>query len=158
MKLLFKQRIFSWFDSYDISYEGGDVAYSVRGKLSWGHKFVIEDESYGRELGVVKERVFTFLPKFDLYIGGNYVGCICKEFSFFTHRFTIDFNGWQVDGDFWGWDYRVVDSVGNLVATVSKELFRFSDTYAIDVVKESDALAVLMLVLAIDAEKCTRNK
>lgn len=57
-----------------------------------------------------------------------------------------------------GWDYRVVDSVGNLVATVSKELFRFSDTYAIDVVKESDALAVLMLVLAIDAEKCTRNK
>lgn len=158
MKLLFKQRIFSWFDSYDVYYEGGGIAYSVRGKLSWGHKFVIEDGRYGNELGVVKERVFTFLPKFDLYISGNYVGCICKEFSFFTQKFTIDFNGWQVEGDFWGWDYRVVDSAGNLVATVSKELFRFSDTYVIDVVNDSDSLAALILVLAIDAEKCTRNK
>ena len=28
MKLYFKQRFFSWFDSYDIYYEGGDVAYT----------------------------------------------------------------------------------------------------------------------------------
>ena len=31
MKLLFKQRFFSWFDSYDIYYEDGDVAYTVEG-------------------------------------------------------------------------------------------------------------------------------
>lgn len=33
MKLYFKQRFFSWFDSYDIYYEGGSVAYTVEGKL-----------------------------------------------------------------------------------------------------------------------------
>lgn len=37
MKLYFKQRFFSWFDSYDIYYEGGSVAYTVEGKLAWGH-------------------------------------------------------------------------------------------------------------------------
>ena len=43
MKLLFKQRFFSWFDSYDIYYEDGSTAYTVGGKLAWGHKLVISD-------------------------------------------------------------------------------------------------------------------
>ena len=36
MKLYFKQRLFSWFDSYDIYGEDGQVCYTVEGKLSWG--------------------------------------------------------------------------------------------------------------------------
>lgn len=35
MKLLFKQRLFSWFDSYDIYNEVGDTVYTVKGQLSW---------------------------------------------------------------------------------------------------------------------------
>ena len=34
MKLLFKQRFFSWFDSYDIYNQAGDVVYTVKGQLS----------------------------------------------------------------------------------------------------------------------------
>lgn len=45
MKLLFKQRFFSWFDSYDIYNEDGQVIYQVEGKLSWGHKLVIYDQN-----------------------------------------------------------------------------------------------------------------
>ena len=37
MKLLFKQRFFSWLDSYDIYDEHGNTIYTVEGKLSWGH-------------------------------------------------------------------------------------------------------------------------
>ena len=33
MKLIFKQRLFSWFDSYDIYYEDGTTAYTVKGQL-----------------------------------------------------------------------------------------------------------------------------
>ena len=33
MKLLFKQRMFSWFDSYDIYNEAGDAVYEVKGCL-----------------------------------------------------------------------------------------------------------------------------
>ena len=36
MKLLFKQRFFSWFDSYDIYDEGGRGVFTVEGKLGWG--------------------------------------------------------------------------------------------------------------------------
>ena len=31
MKLLFKQRFFSWFDSYDIYNEAGETVYTVEG-------------------------------------------------------------------------------------------------------------------------------
>ena len=66
MKLLFKQRFFSWFDSYDIYDESGNTVYVVKGQLSWGHCLKIFDR-YGSEIGTVKERVLTLLPKFEIY-------------------------------------------------------------------------------------------
>ena len=156
MKLLFKQRMFSWFDSYDIYNEFGEPIFEVKGQLAWGHCFKIFDKN-GHELGCVKQRIFTFLPKFEMYINGNCVGCISKEFSWFKPRFNMDYCGWHVEGDFWEWDYRIHDALGETVAIVSKELWNWTDTYSIDVKNPNDALLALMLVLAIDAEKCSRD-
>ena len=156
MKLLFKQRAFSWLDSYDIFDEDGKVIYEIKGQLSFGHCFEIHDVK-GNVLGSVEERLFSFLPKFDIYSGSEYVGCIKKEFSLFTPEFSIDFNGWQVEGDFLEWDYSIVDDCGKNIATISKELFNWTDTYVIDVCDPRHALEALMLVLAIDAEKCSRD-
>ena len=156
MKLLFKQRFFSWFDSYDIYNEAGQTLYSVKGQLAWGHCLKIFD-AQGREVGTVKERIFTFLPKFEMYLGQQYIGCISKELSLFTPRYHIECNGWQVEGDWFEWDYQIRDHVGRPIATVSKQLFNWTDTYVIDVADPADALCALMLVLAIDAEKCSRD-
>ncbi|MFR5601735.1 MAG: LURP-one-related/scramblase family protein [Lachnospiraceae bacterium] len=156
MKLLFKQRFFSWFDSYDIYNEAGETVYTVKGELSWGHCLKIFDVA-GNEIGAVKERVFTFLPKFEMYMGEHYIGCISKEFTFLKPKYNIDCNGWYVEGDFLEWDYRILNGSSQLVATVSKQLLNWTDTYAIDVDDPQDALCTLMLVLAIDAEKCSRN-
>lgn len=156
MKLLFKQRLFSWFDSYDIYDEAGRTVYVVKGQLSWGHCLKIFDAS-GNEVGRVQERVFTFLPKFELYRGGTYIGCICKEFNLLKPKYTIDCNGWQIEGNFWEWDYEVKNNRGVSIARVSKQLFQWTDTYVIDVEHPEDSLCALMLVLAIDAEKCSRD-
>lgn len=156
MKFVFKQRLFSWFDSYDIYNEAGETVYTVRGQLSWGHCLKVFD-TVGNEIGTVKERIFTFLPKFEIYSGTSYIGCISKELSFFKPKYIIDFNGWHVDGDFLEWDYTIQNSAGMCIATVSKQIWNWSDTYVIDVNNPSDALYALMLVLAIDAEKCSRK-
>lgn len=155
MKLLFKQRFFSWFDSYDIYNEAGQTVYTVKGQLAWGHCLKIYD-AQGREIGTVKERILTFLPKFEMYRGQQYMGCISKEFTFFRPKFNIDCNGWTVDGDWLEWDYQILDRSGRPVASVTKEL-NWTDTYVIDVADPQDALSALMLVLAIDAEKCSRK-
>lgn len=156
MKLLFKQRFFSWFDSYDIFDEYGNTVYTVKGQLSWGHCMKIYD-AQDNEIGTIQEKLFTFLPKFEIYMNDQYMGCISKEFTFFKPVFDIDYNGWHVEGDFWEWDYRIMNGNGYCVATVTKELFNWTDTYTIDVENPEDALGALMLVLAIDAEKCSRN-
>ena len=156
MKLLFKQRLFSWFDSYDIYDDSGRAVFTVEGKPSWGHKLHILN-AQGGHIGTVKQVVLTFLPKFELYVGEQYVGSIHKEFTFFKPRFQVDCNGWQVEGDLWGWDYRIRDGYGRTVAAVSKELFNWTDTYSLDVADSRDALLVLMVALAIDAEKCSND-
>ena len=46
---------------------------------------------------------------------------------------------------------------GDLIAAVSKEIWNWTDTYIIDVAFPDDAIYALMLVLAIDAEKCSRD-
>ncbi len=70
MRLLFKQRMFSWFDSYDIYDENENTVYVVKGQLSWGHCLKIFDTEEN-ELGTVKQEVLTWLPKFELYEGGG---------------------------------------------------------------------------------------
>ena len=54
MKLLFRQRFFSWFDSYDVFDEEGRTVYTVQGKLAWGHRLEIYD-AQGGYLGTVKQ-------------------------------------------------------------------------------------------------------
>lgn len=156
MKLLFKQRFFSWLDSYDIFNEAGETVYTVQGQLAWGHCLKIFDRN-GREVGTVKERLLTWMPKFEMYLEQQYIGCISREFTFFRPRYSIDCNGWQVDGDWLEWDYSILDHSGRPVASISKELWNWTDTYIIDVQNPADALCALMLVLAIDAEKCSRS-
>ena len=156
MKLLFKQRFFSWFDSYDIYDEAGNTMFVVKGELAWGHLLRIYDAN-GREIGCIKEKILTWLPKFEMYIGDRYAGCISKELTFFTPKYNIDYNGWHVEGDWLEWDYSIINSAGQKVASVSKELWNWTDTYVIDVSNPQDAVYALMLVLAIDAEKCSRR-
>lgn len=106
---------------------------------------------------MVKERVLTFLPSFELYVGDDYLGCIRKEFALFKPVYTIECNGWQVEGNLLEWDYRILGPDGRLVAVVAKQLLHWTDTYTIEVQNPQNALCALMLVLAIDAEKCSRN-
>ena len=117
MKLLFKQRFFSWFDSYNVyslpdnvdadSYElsDSDVRFVVEGQLALGHCFLINDSS-GRELGRLEKRLFTLLPEYDIYIGSELYGTVEREFSLFTKSFNLDVRGWSISGGQHRRDYR----------------------------------------------------
>ena len=157
MKFLIKQRLFSWLDSYDIYDAAGRVACKVKGELAWGHMFRIYDAN-GRELGAVKQEIFSFIPTFNIYMGDECVGSICREFSLFKPKYNIDFKNWHVEGDWFEWDYSIFDGSNREIASITKELWNWTDTYSIDVHNPEDALCALMLVLAIDAEKCSRDR
>lgn len=156
MKLLFKQRFFSWLDSYDVYDEAGNTVFTVEGKLSWGHRLHILDADRVH-VGTLQEAAFAFLPRFDIYEGKQRVGSIRKEFTFFKPRFTLEPDGWTVEGSVMEWDYSILTAEGYEAARVCKELFHWTDTYVLDIAQPQDALRVLLIVLAIDAEKCSRG-
>lgn len=155
MKLLFKQRVFSWLDSYDIFDEEGNTLYTVKGVLAWGHCLKINN-AFGEEVGCVKERVMSFLPKFEMIIQDEVVGIIQKELTFLHPKFRLSCNDWEVEGDLWEWEYDV-KSENELIMHASKAIWNWSDTYVLDVGKPEHALYSLMIVLAIDAAKCSQN-
>lgn len=158
MKLIFKQKLFSVLDSYDVYSEDGNIAFKVKGQLAVKHKLKIYDPQ-GNELGEVKEKLISITPTFDLYEKGKKIGNIKKKiFKLIGSAYSLDSLGWTAKGNFVEWDYSIYDSNGKLVATLGKQVLNLTDTYVLDIVNPQDALHVLMFVTAIDAEKCSRNK
>ena len=153
MKLLIKQRVFSWTDSYDVYDEAGNAKYFVKAEfLALGHHLHVYDQS-GREIGIIHQKLLTFLPAFEIEVGGRTIGTIQKQFAFFKPKYEIDYNGWRVEGDFLGWDYDVYSGC-SAVIHISKELLHWGDTYVIDFKNPADELDGLLLVIAIDAANC----
>ena len=156
MRLWFKQRLFSWLDSYDIYHENGSVAYTVKGQLALGHCLHILDDK-DSHVATLWQDVSSVIPRFELYEGDALVGVIRREPTFVKPHYEIDCNGWQVKGDFLAWDYIIKDPEGRVAATISKEFINLTDTYSIRVADPRDALRAVMVVLAIDADKCSRG-
>ena len=156
MKLMIKQRFFSWGDTYDIYDEAGNVKYVVKAEVfAFGHQLHVYD-AYKREIGEIHQKLLSFMPQFEIIIGGNVCGRISKQFTFFKPKYEVDFNGWRVEGDFLGWDYDVYSGCSAIIH-ISKELFHWGDTYVIDIANPQDELMGLMLVVAIDAANCSKD-
>lgn len=155
MELLFRQRLFSWLDSYDVFDREGNTVYTVKGELSWGHRLQIYDAG-GWHLGTVQEKVLAWLPRFELYSGGRLVGTLTKELSLLRPKFRLDCNGWRVEGDVWEWDYRVMEGSFQ-VSSLTKKLWNWTDTYRMEIARPEDALLCLMIILSIDAAKCSQG-
>ncbi|MDD3141570.1 MAG: hypothetical protein PHX08_21760 [Lachnospiraceae bacterium] len=157
MKLLIQQRVFSWTDTYDIFDDDGNPKYFVKAEFfSLGHQIHVYEKSTQREIGVVRQKLLTLLPAFEIEIDGRIVGSIHKEFTLFHPKYNIDFNGWEVVGDFLNWEYEVTNGYDS-IAHISKKIFQWSDTYVIEYSNPADELMSLLLVIAIDAANCANN-
>ena len=117
-----------------------------------GHQIHVYDANHN-ELAVIHQRLFAFLPAFEIEIEGRTVGTIQKKFTLFRPQYEIDYNGWRVEGDFLGWDYDVYSGCSSGIH-ISKELLHWGDTYTIDFANPEDELQGILLVIAIDAANC----
>jgi uncharacterized protein YxjI len=150
MKLCFRQRLFRLLNTYDVTDESGQLVYTLRGEfVPFHHRLHIEDAQHQR-VATMEERMFHWRHRFFVDIAKGPQGDLIKELTLFKPIYRLDFLPWTVEGDFWGWDYRIVDHQGNLIARIQKEWFHWGDTYVIDVGYPTDALYCLILVAGID--------
>lgn len=140
-------------DSYDVY--GGDFnkKYTVKTILDdifrLGVHLHIYD-SFGREVGVVRQKLLQLLPTYEIFIDGEKMGEIKKQFNLLKNNFDINYLGLRIEGNFLGWNYFVFQDE-NMVMKISKELVALGDAYMMEFSDPDIEIYGLMLVVAIDA-------
>lgn len=67
MELYFKQRLLSFFDSFDIYDEDDNVVYTVEGQPAWLHKLHVLNAA-GEHIATVRQEL-SLLASFELLVG-----------------------------------------------------------------------------------------
>ena len=149
MKLYFKQRVFSFKQRTDIFDEFGNVLFTAEGELfSLGRRMHIYDQN-SYEVGFVQQRLLHLMPRFSVYINGQYIADVVKEFTFFKQNYCVDGLNWQIDGDFFAHDYRI-SCGGQYIASIHKHWMTWGDSFEIDIAYEQDTIMALAVIIAID--------
>ncbi|MDP4092316.1 MAG: LURP-one-related family protein [Bacillota bacterium] len=152
MRYIVRQKIFSLGDSFAIKDITGNDVFIVRSQvLSLGHKLRIFDLS-GNELCFIEQKLFRFMPEYNIYIAGQQVANIKKKFAFLKNDFVINTNDmtqYVVQGDFWAHEFNLVKN-GRITARISKQFFAMSDTYGVDIEDGEDQISNLALAIVID--------
>lgn len=149
MRLIIKQKVFSWADKFSVRDEAGQDKYYVEGELfSWGKKLHVMDAS-GNEAAFIQQKVWSFKPRFYVFVRGQQIAEIVKEITFFRQKYSIEGLDWEIDGDFTAHNYQITQN-GRMVVTIHKEWLTWGDCYVLDIASEQDEILALAVVLAID--------
>ncbi len=122
-------------------------------------KFEVFD-SGTKQLGTVTQTRIALRYPFQEYdprdyileVGEEKLGKVRTRGSLKKRLFEVDFNGWKVEGDWAGFRYRVTNSHGRTVMTMSSEGEVSGDTWFLDIRDPLDEFPCVMLALVLDAK------
>lgn len=146
-----QQKIFSFADNFTIKNQYDEDCFIVRGKIfTLGNKLKIEDLQ-GRELVYIEQKLFRFFPEYNIYLEGQHLARVKKEFTFLKPRFNIQssMGNYKIDGNFISHNFAIYKGE-EIVARIDKKFFAFADTYAVDIADTENQPFMLALVIVID--------
>jgi uncharacterized protein YxjI len=150
MKLMIKQKVFSWGDKFTVYDEAGNEKYKVQGEVfSLGKKLHVQDLA-GTELVFIQQKLLSLLPRFFVTINDKEIAEVKAKFSPFKPKYIVEGLNWTVEGNFTGHDYAVYAQDGPVVE-IRKEWMTWGDTYVLNIADPLHELPALAVVLAIDA-------
>lgn len=150
MNLYIKQKVFSWADKFTVKDENERDKYSVEGELfSFGKKLHVYNDT-GTEIAFIEQKVFSFLPRYFVFVDGQQIAEIKKEFTFLYPKYSIEGLGWEINGSFMAHDYEIVQD-GRTIAAIHKAWMSWGDCYELNIDDAADEVIALAVVLAIDS-------
>lgn len=151
MKFYIKQKVFSFKDKFKILDESQELQYEVKGKfMSLSNKLELVDK-LGNPVLRAKRKVLAFLPKYFIYnLKGEEIATIKRIFGF-RPRFTLSAlrTDLEVEGSLFAHSFGIFDH-GNEVATISKKIISWGDTYEINIIDEENTELFLFIVIVLD--------
>ena len=105
---------------------------------------------YGKKVGHIKKNFTLFLRSYDIFIDDVFVDSLDQELTFFHPELSLRKLGWTVKGDFFAWDYEIINERGRVIADVNQEIFHLTKHYCIDIHDESNEELIVLVILAIN--------
>ncbi|WP_423187618.1 LURP-one-related/scramblase family protein [Alishewanella sp. d11] len=152
MKYLIKQKLLSLTDSFTIEDERGRAAYLVKGKIFSFSSSQTLSNAAGLPLLKIRRKYLSIMPACRIVNNDGSEWLVRKRFwAFLSSRFLVKtpFGQLEMKGNFWQHEYDIRQQ-GQLIASVSKKWFSWSDTYAVDIFKPEWTEQLLALMIVID--------
>ena len=147
-----KEKFWSWGNKFTITDEQNNSRFVVDGQaFSWGDKLSFQDPE-GNELAFINQRLISLMPRYQILTNGTVFAEVIKEFSWFQQKFKLDVpgpNDYEIDGSFWQHEFNFTRS-GRKVASVSKKLWAWTDSYGVNIVDGEDDVSILCACIVID--------
>ncbi len=148
MKFYIKQKVFSFRDRFTVKDESGADVFAIKGEnFSFG-KVLHICNMHEEKLLTVRQRLFSFMPRYEIERNGNVIAEIAKQFTFFKPSYTIEGTPFTVDGDFFDHDYDIRRG-GSIVAHIYKEWFSWGDSFVVDIYDSAGVDPLLLLAISI---------
>ena len=149
-QLYIRQKVFSWKDRFTVKDADGIDRYTAEGELwSVGKKLHVYNMA-GEEIAYIHQKVWSFKPRFFIFINGIQTAEVVREFTLLRPRYTIHGLDWSCTGDVTGHNYEIWHG-GDLIVRVHKVWFSWGDSYELDIPDYRNETLALSVVLAIDA-------
>lgn len=151
MRYKIRQKILSFGDSFAIKNEMDEDQFIVKGKVfAIGDKLRIYDLMCN-ELVYIEQKVFRFLPEYNLFSDGRHLATVKKEFTLLKPSFNISsvMGNYSINGGFWGHDFEIMKD-NRVIASVNKKWISFADSYMVEIDDSEDQAFMLALVIVID--------
>lgn len=151
MKFYIKQKVFTFKDKFKITDESQNVLYEIKGKLlSIRNKLDLYDKD-GNVLYKSRKKLFRLMPKYIIYdLEGKEVARVVRKFSIRPNFNLTIFGKEQVlDGSLFAHSFSILDN-GEMIASISKKIISWGDTYEIEVYEDENVELYLFVVIIMD--------
>ncbi len=149
MKFYLKEKLTFLYAKGEIYDENDEVAYSFENETIFFPKIRLYDRS-GEELGRVEKQFTLFLREYQIFLNDRFIDSIKQQLTFFRSELDLENIGWHIEGDFFAWNYQIINEYDEIVADIHQEIFHFTKQYSIEVYDERNADLAILIILAIN--------
>lgn len=147
-----KQKLFRLMSHYEIRDELGNLLYTVKARGFHMWKKLYFTDINGKEIFYIAQKPWSFPQKFEIQENRVIVAEVHKRMAFLKYK--IDFfigadTDVEITGNVWRREF-AFERNGQMIASVSKKMWSWTDTYGIRILETEDQELMLASAIVID--------
>ncbi|MDD7362870.1 MAG: LURP-one-related family protein [Peptoniphilus sp.] len=153
MKTLYaKQKVFKIEDHYAVTDARGEAVYYIDQHIKFfGYEVHVSDRDR-TPVFTIRQEMLHFLPTFRAIFDTGEEMEVKARFNPIKKKIDIIYEGKAllISGDIWSWDFAITDEQRREVASITRKILAWGDTFVLDIVDDAYQDAAVAAMIAID--------